>query len=79
MGGNTNIEECNSVIVLIIGGYKRFIHAAYERVCSDLAFIVNYNFSSIDFSFIKDIPTPHLGYNPHNVFCDYISKKLLTE
>ena len=69
IGANTKIVEYNPVIVPIIGGYKRFIHIASERVCSALAFIVNYDYLSVDFSSIEDIPTPHLGHNPHNVLC----------
>ena len=78
-GANIEIEYYSPVIVPIIGGYKSFIHTASERVCSALAFIVRYDYSSINFSSIEDLPTPHPGHNPHHVLCKYVSKKLLTE
>ena len=56
IGTNTEIKQYNPVLVPIIGGYKRFIKTASERVCSALAFIVNYDYLSIDFPSIQDLP-----------------------
>ena len=61
IGTNTEIEQYNPVIVPIIGGFKRFIKTASDCFCSALAFLVNYNYSSIKFSSIQDLPPPIQG------------------
>ena len=73
-----DITETNLVILPIIEGFRDFIKNASDRVCSALAFIANYDYSSIH-SFTKDDCYPNPGFSSDNVLNEILSQRLLSE